>query len=648
MKEQLLINPSTNEKAGRKKFRESWNNTIASINVLIKEYNDKNGEHPDQPEATPLEKLRLLDAISTLKQQTERHFGMYLVFFPEILNVFHIDLSNQLRDEYQKLGVVAFQRLMADSSSQASSSSSSAPASSSTAWLEFEDLIAKMDVETLNKFTGILIHGAQAQPKELLNLYAESDPRQIRFLSFLQNNQIEFLSGANSKIFKVTPRHAMPYVLKLNYRPFDNSELVDRLAASPLAPHFPQTSVGYMASCISPVTSDKVVAYVQFMDFIPLGTVMMHDSDRGEERRMRSAGIIYSQMTELLIMMKNQGVVFPDMKNSNWLLNEQGILIIADTKSLIKSIEGTNGLVRAPQIDGDPPHDDFLIFKTKAYMPREIGDLAGSYNIAQAMSFTLGKNMYEYLLQAPAINFALEVDSRQLDFTARVFQTAEGKIMQELIMGLVRDDPDTRLSIEVALQTLQGIATMALTPQHEIDAMEHASVDLNHLINSIQMQIYELNALYEISWFNDEYWNKLIKESSSLNDLKSEPHKLVALKNILDTISSHQQVLVPLYKMLEEIYNGEYSRSRFSVRFINNSVSGGGHISQLLQSFSKIPLGERHKILNEDYLPGKEFREELIQYKTGLINRTSALDDLRQRVRENAPIDLTQTKPSGP
>ncbi len=205
---------------------------------------------------------------------------------------------------------------------------------------------------------------------------------------------------------------------------------------------------------------------------------------------------IYTQMAEILGAMQANGCIFPDMKNSNWLIDEAGNLKISDTKSLLF----TDSQGKLDKTDAEQSNWNCGRVANTTYMnPPELWGNKPSADKLHA--YMLGKNLYQYLVRCSwrALN------TPQLNFNLPVFQGPRGEALKVLIQDLLNRDPKARPSITDARDRLKKIGNS--TPRETSSLFEHFTAcaeilkkiaapfdgssdeKLNHFIDDMRLQV---------------------------------------------------------------------------------------------------------------------------------------------------------------
>lgn len=171
----------------------------------------------------------------------------------------------------------------------------------------------------------------------------------------------------------------------------------------------------------------------------------------------------YSQMATVFQQMNEHDVFFPDSKNSNWVIDNQGELRIVDNKSLLTT---ENGVYKGKG-------DDLMY--TMDFIPPEYNDvLSNEFNADKAHAYLLGKNLKKFIeglqgskknevgMELPSFltpTRAVPSDSPTTEFLNELNADTRREQYEALAEELTQDDPSKRPSVAEALKRIQEIQT---------------------------------------------------------------------------------------------------------------------------------------------------------------------------------------------
>ena len=477
-------------------------------------------------------------------------------------------------------------------------------------------ILSSMDQSQLDHFATILsrgkvgsqlIEGSKANllVGSLLFPLTEDDANKKAFYQFLQENSVICLSNGNSKNFKVTPNDkSTSYVLKLEAWAMD-ANVEARLSENALL------APVYYQRLAHPNTNNVKIQITPLYsgDLGTLGRRLMSDDDRIKESLH-----IFQQMGSSYESFRQAGVLFPDGKNGNWLMDSQRNLRMTDTKWLTEAPDGNlNG--------GLEGFKDYFMSIPES----------PPYNADKVHSLHLGKNLYQYLTQCDhrylsdptnpsnyiRTNSAMGCDAKNYDFTASIFQTPAGYRLQNLIKNMIQLDPNSRLSVADAMLELAEI-------QSELsqDRVKRES-SLGIIKHECNVLIAQLN---EADLTNDPVISTLISDLQSKLANESDPSRLIEIKSALseklELIKETASVLVSSDKSEPRALASE-----FPLLDDSNSAVPDETLTQAKESYkNKCQL----YLLEIQNLPNKRSRvkNNIIESKKNEINAARNLTEL--------------------
>lgn len=388
------------------------------VNELIQQYNQEAGNE---------KKLLILQDIQKrIKRIEDKYPSSHLAKSPGFLAA-HATLFKEIKHQYETLGIKSL-----DTSKERSS--------------PLSELIANMSPEKVDKLLAILLPGSQAkivgEDSELANLYSLDDDSEEakRFRVFLKNHQIQYLGGSNSKNFKVTNIiNNEEVVLKVDCRldmPKDvESHLRDRLGDQ-IAPNDAERQ----AQCV--VKGKRIVRTIAVVEYCTNGSLEDYRSKMEYMQDLEdSVGEIFEQMASTFLDIEEAGCMFPDAKFTNWLVDDNNRIFIADTKSFVYIDK------KGRYDSGLPENKYYELTYSDGFSPPELGGFF-SLSADAAHAYTLGKNLYSFI----TYKFEEGYNGKKFDFTHDFFK--KNPEYRELIEGLVQSNPAKRMTVREALDRL--------------------------------------------------------------------------------------------------------------------------------------------------------------------------------------------------
>lgn len=496
-------------------FLNAVNNDIAQLNQLIDAYNQSRGK---------TKQMELLQEIYKRRQAIEyKYNGHYVAACPSYHKEIQDKLYNELKQQFAAQGISSMRQVTSQGNHVSQNDSIAS----------FSDILANMSPEKVSRLLEILLEGEHFNRSKLRSLYLENEPGGKEFKQFLTQNSISFLGGNNSKNFKITPNDdSSPYVLKVDNRLGMPKSAEMHLRANSLAKTFTALEVERQA-CV------KVNGIIEARSL--LITELCNDGDivadamsnQSDFQRMISAVSIYTQMGQIIEGISKDGCAFPDMKNTNWLIDKNKVVRVADTKSFVFT---DKDLIDAKK-NSERGYD---LLSTSYMNPKEFSE-ESSFSADKMHSFMLGKNLYQYLSQCDNA-YLRGKNADSLEFDLDIFQNEIGQQFIPLIKNLVEDAPQNRLSVQDALQRLDQINSRLLKEE------------CNNLIKTIAS-----DNEYK-SWVYD-YRDKMNRCTTvaQLNEIKNELTVLSLRKNCQMLIKDIETAKLPECELLIKQYKENIS-----------------------------------------------------------------------------------------
>ena len=604
---------------------------VKEIKPQIKELNKQINKYNKTTDTA--EKISLLRDIFQFQKRIDNQFPATLISgCPSYRTEIHNKLFKAIKKQCALLGVPSILEV-------------SLPASNSDVRAQtnpviLTEILANMEPDTVGKMLEILSAGEGFDKSKLAHLYDPADPEHFKFQEFLRTHEINFLGGKRSKNFKITGipditnvGRQIVYVLKVDNRLDAPREIDASIRESSIRDVLIPNGTERQASMES--SKEVITRTLLVTEYCEGGSLEDHSLRKtNNTKKINSALDIYSQMGGILKKISNDNYAFPDMKNSNWLIDKNGLVRIADTKSFLFSEDGKydrynsknrwfsfsiSPFIAPPEVEGENWKEPFSTDKMHAYM--------------------LGKNIYEYLSGPACENLLGKHNGKDFSFGATVFKTEEGQQLKKLIIDLVKPDPTARISVSEALSRLDKIKIT-----HEIRDIlssfndlpkEGRSRDLLEYIKDLKVKIDSGPSLEVLQRFKGELQAKfdetkeLIEVKKVCTAILGEILKLDIPENNLDLedfidekrdkigSESSLKALPPLKKALEE-------KLAESIKLIeankaSNAISEAQQECRaILQNIGKLAVPEKNIDLTS-----------FIKTKEDAIRSASSLEALR-------------------
>jgi len=462
-----------------------------------------------------LQRERLLAIEEKMKSIHDAQSDRYLAVCPDYFEQFNVKLFKEIQQEKHALNLLK-------------------PP------VTLPQIIEQMDPEKVNALTEILANNTDNTllQTRVERLYKLGEKGHAAYDAFWVSHRIRVLGGGNSKNFEIHNTRTLEHqVLKIENRLGNPKQPERALEASNNAT---------LSSALTAVYVERQTAYVdqnpkynQRVSRTLLVTEFCAGSDvetycaklPNPDVQLIQAVSISLRMAKILEAMQTEQRAFPDMKNTNWLIDEASQIRLADRKTFIDT--DANGDI-AP---------DAHILKTEYVTAPEMLKIPAVTCSAEAMHvYSLGKNLYQSLAKCSYKGFyqtdqadSLILDASGLNFTASIFQTTQGAQLKQLIQATVQEDPNKRLS----LRELQ-IQLKKIDPKYQQATSRSAVILLKQCsehVNAIQKFRITTNLMdTHMSDFVSEY-HKYLQQNPSLHDLLSVEAYLAQTLKTLKAIS---------------------------------------------------------------------------------------------------------------
>ena len=555
------IEPITDDGFYAESFLSMFNQDINKLNQLIDAYNAE--IESSNPHALDSLKQIYREYQSVENKYSEDHASSY----EEYRKIMHQSLYLDLQNAFKSFEIHSLRDALA-SEPRATTASSKSEALS--------EIIANMSPSKASAFLAILVQAKNQSNGNLenillrikhglKNLYTPKEEGYSQFQEFLKNINVTFLGGGNSLIFKITPMNGeTPFILKIGSQLGYPKQASAHLRQSDLRQIFSHESVNRQVTCPDPHrTYSMLTRSIIVTEFCEGGSLDAHSERIIDPIKRAESGLsIYTQMADILLKIESKHCAFPDMKNSNWLLDRNGCLRIADTKTLIP-------LPEDKKINPRFLDDQFYEARyTVGWEPPERTS-DEPYSANKAHAYILGINLFQYLAQQnnfcelrPGATYYEVKTPEKFDFNLPIFQTKIGSMYKTLIQDIIYKPPEERPSVEEIQLRLCKIACL-----HTISKIE----DLGFGPNDIEMQEY-------------------------IRSLKEELEKITTVDGFKSANQRFEQQYLtlnnPATNEVKSIIANYLTRSQ--ERF---SIGMGARAKDIQEAMAKVPLRERHNIL---------------------------------------------------
>lgn len=424
----LIIMPDVQDRF----FMESVNQDIRLLNQLITSYN------ATETQVGRIEKLKLIykQYLQIQNNYSAKQIAKCIPFQTEILDKFFSQL--QLQIKINELPTIT-------SLDESNIRGNAIPGTEL-----ISNLIANMPHEKLTVLQEVL---KTRDFSKLPSLYKKDDPEYKTLQAFLLSNTIGYLGGINSKNFKIQPNNgSTPYVLKLENRMGVPKALEIDLRANLPKNYF--TNLSVTRQSYLPISeNNSQICNIEIGEFCGNGNLERFGKSM-KTQKAPSALNLFIQMGKIVEAIRLHSCAFPDMKNSNWLIDGNGYLRLADSKSFLHTFNGN--IMRKENIKQG------YQFITTVYTHPPESNTSRPFSADKMHAFILGKNLYQYLTGCDCEYLISKFDASKLDFNHPEFSTEVGGHLKSLIEALVKKAPSQRMSVDDAVKKLQSIQLMSL------------------------------------------------------------------------------------------------------------------------------------------------------------------------------------------
>lgn len=504
------------------KFIKSVNGDIDELNRLIKVYNDTRDKEG---------KIRALQGVyHYAKIVDSKYQAAYMSFSAGYRETIHQTLYSNVKKEFAKLGILSLHKVL--------EINPASPPITPVNKDSFAEILANMSPEKTSRLLTILAEGAKFDLTDFKRLYSSGEEGYEEFQSFLKKHSIQFLGGGNSKNFKITSlADGSEIVLKVDNRLNMPKKVEAHLREHSLKATLTPVAAERQATYVDASSSERWTRTLLLTEFCAGGDLESHSKQRpNNAARLQSALDIYSQMGTILNDISRDGCGFPDMKNTNWLLDRNGRVRLADTKSFAFTDAVGN-------IDYKSPANEWCSLLSTGYMnPPEFKRWDRVPFSADKMhSFMLGKNLYQYLTQCDFEYLYGKNDAAEFDFSAPIFQSAPGRQLKTLISAMIKVDPAQRIPVSEAVSELTRIQKIiAVNECNEIlekinrKGFGKADTAMNAFVMAKQAEILEAKNLAEVGKIKDEL--------NAFEQVKVDP-QLIGLREALVSSGDRNAVI---------------------------------------------------------------------------------------------------------
>lgn len=203
-------------------------------------------------------------------------------------------------------------------------------------------------------------------------------------------------------------------------------------------------------------------------DFCKGGSVTQHAQRMHAEKKPFDGAINMGiQMSAAYMDIQKAQCFFPDSKSDNWLVDDNGLVRVADTKSFL--FTNADGQFK----DGHKGNRQGAFLSTPGYRPPEF---QGRSMLAEpAHVALLGINLYCYLTHS-GCGRPPEGEFNDGHFDHDIFKDEPGKKFKELIQKMVAPNPGERPSLAKVQEELGALKGLLIESRHQASASAQAKM----------------------------------------------------------------------------------------------------------------------------------------------------------------------------
>ncbi|WP_133135296.1 protein kinase domain-containing protein [Legionella rowbothamii] len=446
-----------------------------------------------------------------------------------------------------------------------------------------------------------------------------------QLLFILSNYKVEYRGGTNSKnLLVINALTGEKEILKLEHRMGNPQTHIRSLQSIPNLQEYFVPVHSSRTVVITKSNNGHNERCLQITDFCPGNDLSTKANMKlSDAERLTAAGNIYSQMAHALVRMEQNATFYMDMKNSNWLLDKNDLLKIADTKSLCPAQLPfpTYGLLLNLNMLSS---NGYKWLKTNYISPPETINWNTNpdeyISVGHAETFMFGKNLYEFLAATPPSRSTNEIqlfmeqhaNADAYDFSASVFQTPVGKRYVSLIQLCIREKPAERLTLSQVQQAMQAIQSLGQNPQ-TLTAYQKNYTDLYQMQNKYPNMAIEI-ANQMVSW-----QNKMLSPLLTNHDLTFINEAMQTYAIIIDTMQHPRERYKNDKQVQQELDQIRGSLNKADLR-LSDLMATKGQLNELLNKAEQAFIHQQqqtfetltHK-LKENYGHLPQIRDNLAQ-----------------------------------
>ena len=283
--------------------------------------------------------------------------------------------------------------------------------------------------------------------------------------SVIRPYNISALSLGNSFVFKLeNPLTATNFIMKLCMNPEENTQ---KLVSNPIL------STYIAPTILSRTCSDE--GHKIELTKLYSGDVLGYAKKIAQEKKIATACRVHDQMRDILLTFQKNKGIFLDMKPTNFLVSEDGRLVISDTKSF-EAVEPDGKWVEGVA----PPMADCR-FTAHEYR--------SGMNVDKFHAHGLGLSLFLYLSDQEIGSVDRTKHQEFYNFDKYpIFKTPIGQQYKELITALVEINPERRIGLQEAKRQLASIRSIIAKSPEFLSRDSAAALGEEHPVSAAAVE----------------------------------------------------------------------------------------------------------------------------------------------------------------
>ena len=525
--------------------------------------------------------------------------------------------------------------------------------SASYAQEQVSELLSRMQPACKVRFAKALARGAEFDRHELESVVDADDELYADYQEFLQF-PLRFFSGKNSKNFVLfaDTDYILKYEELLQVSRDANNLIHNSLVSEHIVPLYSEVEVMYTND-----DGEKITSYISLTKLYENASICEYSLENyTDAERTEKALEVFTQMCGIVSKIQDEGLFFVDMKNPNWLVDEDGNIFISDTKSFIKVLE--DGTYQ--RYNPDDPQKFLLSFN---YSPNEFL-VEGVFSVEKAHVAIMGRNLYQFL-SACEISYLLNSEYK---YTG-IFNDGLGQRFKHLIENSIHGDAGIRPSLKEFKAELMEIRDLHIHRQSVMDKIDFLHV--KRMQETPEVNITPFFKAYANKLVNYENISDFTTTIDDVTELLDEYTKCMQLINEIDTYrinNTDQQMnfyvrlmtkrLIAIhsiadYAKMQQLLSQDLLTIKQSQPLTNNIkrlidkylAKNNPKGNDIQIAFLKVPIFERIDILTSNSQQAIELRQKISQkshkYSLRTVKTNPNADDLSQWIDTDL---ITQAK----